>query len=231
MYCVNCGVKLADSERVCPLCGTKAYHPDIKQPEAEGPYPTDKALPETVNPKGILFVLTVIFAQPIFITLFCDLHFNAAVTWSGYAAGGVLLGYILFVLPFWFKRPNPVIFAPVDFAASALYMLYVDLATGGGWYLTFALPITAYFALLVTTYVTLTRYVKRGILYIIGGTWIGLGVFFPLIEILIGVTFLDKISIVWSPYPCSVCVIFGLMFIVIAIVRPLKESLRKRFFL
>lgn len=231
MYCVNCGVKLADSERVCPLCGTKAYHPDIKQPEAEGPYPTDKALPETVNPKGILFVLTVIFAQPIFITLFCDLQFNAAVTWSGYAAGGVLLGYILFVLPFWFKRPNPVIFAPVDFAASALYMLYVDLATGGGWYLTFALPITVYFALLVTTYVTLTRYVKRGILYIIGGTWIGLGVFFPLIEILIGVTFLDKISIVWSPYPCSVCVIFGLMFIVIAIVKPLKESLRKRFFI
>lgn len=231
MYCVNCGVKLADSERTCPLCGTKAYHPDINPNFTDGPYPTDKAVPEAVNPKGILFVLTVIFAQPIFITLFCDLQFNSRITWSGYAAGGVLLGYILFVLPFWFKRPNPVIFAPVDFAAAALYMLYINFATGGDWYLTFALPTTVYFALLVTTYVTLTRYVKRGILYIIGGTWIGLGVFFPIIELLIGLTFLDKISFIWSPYPGSVCVIFGLMFIVIAICKPLKESLKKRFFI
>ena len=46
MYCVNCGVKLADSERVCPLCGTKAYHPDIKPEFTDGPYPTDKAVPE-----------------------------------------------------------------------------------------------------------------------------------------------------------------------------------------
>ena len=23
MYCVNCGVELADSETVCPLCGTR----------------------------------------------------------------------------------------------------------------------------------------------------------------------------------------------------------------
>ena len=231
MYCVNCGVRLADSEKVCPLCGVSAYHPEIKPGEAEGPYPTDKAVPEVFNPKGILFILTVIFLQPIFITVFCDLQFNGAITWSGFASGGVLLGYILFVLPFWFKHPNPVIFTPVDFAASAIYMLYVNFATDGNWFLTFALPLTGYFAILITNYVTLTRYVKRGLLYIIGGTWIGLGVFFPLIEILIGVTFLDNISIVWSPYPCSVCVIFGLMFIVIAIVKPLKESLRKRFFL
>ena len=31
MYCANCGVKLADSEKVCPLCKTVAYHPDIKR--------------------------------------------------------------------------------------------------------------------------------------------------------------------------------------------------------
>mgnify|MGYP001071229356 CR=1 FL=1 len=27
MYCVNCGVELADSETVCPLCGTRVFHP------------------------------------------------------------------------------------------------------------------------------------------------------------------------------------------------------------
>ena len=27
MYCVKCGVELADSQRVCPLCGTRVFHP------------------------------------------------------------------------------------------------------------------------------------------------------------------------------------------------------------
>ena len=25
MYCINCGVELADSETVCPLCGTRGF--------------------------------------------------------------------------------------------------------------------------------------------------------------------------------------------------------------
>ena len=29
MYCVKCGVELADSEKKCPLCGTPVFHPDI----------------------------------------------------------------------------------------------------------------------------------------------------------------------------------------------------------
>ena len=39
MYCVKCGVKLADSEKICPLCGTKAYHPDIERGEVNAIYP------------------------------------------------------------------------------------------------------------------------------------------------------------------------------------------------
>ena len=35
MYCINCGVKLADSEKRCPLCGTVPYHPDIVRQEGE----------------------------------------------------------------------------------------------------------------------------------------------------------------------------------------------------
>ena len=31
MYCVNCGVKLADTEQFCPLCGVKALHPDVER--------------------------------------------------------------------------------------------------------------------------------------------------------------------------------------------------------
>ena len=39
MYCVKCGVELADTENKCPLCGTSVYHPDIVRDKAEPTYP------------------------------------------------------------------------------------------------------------------------------------------------------------------------------------------------
>ena len=87
-----------------------------------------------------------------------------------------MLLYILAVLPLWFRRPNPVIFVPADFAAIGLYLLYINFATGGHWFLTFALPVTGTIGVLVTTVVTLLRYLSRGYLYIFGGALMaGLG--------------------------------------------------------
>ena len=40
MYCVKCGVELADSQRVCPLCGTRVFHPDICLLYTSAPLPT-----------------------------------------------------------------------------------------------------------------------------------------------------------------------------------------------
>lgn len=39
MYCIKCGVELADSEKVCPLCGTRVFHPDLPGGQGETPYP------------------------------------------------------------------------------------------------------------------------------------------------------------------------------------------------
>ena len=54
MYCVKCGVELADSQRVCPLCGTRVFHPDIPRTPADPPYPPDERVhPEEVNRSGV----------------------------------------------------------------------------------------------------------------------------------------------------------------------------------
>ena len=42
MYCVKCGVELADTEKQCPLCKTRVYHPDLQQGEGEPLYPKEK---------------------------------------------------------------------------------------------------------------------------------------------------------------------------------------------
>ena len=61
MYCIKCGVELADSEKVCPLCGTRVFHPDLPQSEGEAPFPPDpRGKTEEFNRAGWLFILTLL---------------------------------------------------------------------------------------------------------------------------------------------------------------------------
>ena len=232
MYCVNCGVELADSETVCPLCGTRVFHPDLPRKQAPSPYPADPhGKPEEVNRSGILFVMTMLALLPAVICLLCDWRINGSIVWSGYAAGGVALLYITVVLPLWFRHPNPAIFVPVDFAAIALFLLYINFAVGGHWFLSFAFPVTGAIALLITAVVTLMRYVPGGALYIFGGALILTGGLNVLIEFLLHITFGIEGMFVWSIYPLTVCVLLGVMLLVVAVCKPLRRSLHRKFFL
>ncbi len=231
MYCVNCGVKLADSEKQCPLCGVMAFHPDIDRGEGEPLFPREQYPAPQINSRAALIVVTTLFLLPILITLLCDLQINGAVTWSGYVTGALVTGYVALVLPGWFRKPNPVIFVPCAFAAAGLYVLYIDLCTGGGWFLSFAFPVIGTVGLIVTAVVTLVKYVRRGYLYIFGGANIALGLFMPLMEFLLMITFDLPQFLSWSLYPLIALVLLGLMLIVLAISRPARETMSRKFFL
>lgn len=232
MYCIKCGVELADSEKVCPLCGLKVYHPDIPKPKnIEYPYPKFERINEQVSRFGLMMVLTVIFLLPILLTLICDISINHTVSWSGYVVGGIVTAYVIFILPLWFRRPNPVIFVPVDFAAIALFVLYADLVNRGGWFLTFAFPLITGIGIIVTAVVTLMKYIPKGALYVIGGSFIAFGLFTVLIDHLVNITFNTGRGIFWAWFPLTVLGVIGLFLIFIAICKPLRESLKKKFFI
>ena len=228
MYCVKCGVELADSERKCPLCHTPVYFPGLSDP-TDRPYPEVNGGPDRVNPRGIYFIVSFIFLITGAISLFCDMNFNGEINWSGYVLGGLLLAYVIFVLPGWFLRYHPAIFVPCDFAAAALYVEYVNYKVEGDWFITFALPLTAIIALIVCSVVILCHYVKRGYLYIFGGAFIALGAASALVEWLIHLTFNYTHPHVWFFYPLITFSLIGVMLIVIAIVKPLRESLCRIF--
>lgn len=231
MYCVKCGVGLADSESKCPLCGTVVYHPELTRPEGNPLYPPyQNGREETINIHGVLFVISIVFLIPVILTLWFDLRFNEGITWSGYVVGSIVLLYILAVLPIWFHRPNPVVFTSVDFAAAACFLLFIDLLTRGGWFLPFAFPLAGVSALITVTVVTLVRYVRRGYFYIFGGATIATGFFMLLIEFLINYTFQLRNHLVWSVYPFVSLFLIGMALIVIGISKPLRKSLHKKFF-
>jgi hypothetical protein len=110
-------------------------------------------------------------------------------------------------------------------------VLYIDIATQGGWFLSLAFPVMGYIAAVVVAVVTLLRYVKKGYLYIFGGASIALGLLMPLMEFLIFYTFDLSSFLVWSFYPLIVLVLFGLMLIFLALCHPARESMERRFFI
>ena len=231
MYCIKCGVELADSEKVCPLCGTRVFHPDLPCGNGEPPYPPAEHLNEEVSRVGAMFVVTVCMLLPAVICVLVDWRVNGGIVWSGFAVGGLLLLYVLTVLPLWFKRPNPVIFVPVDFIMLGLYLFYINFATHGHWFLTFALPVTGTAMALVTAMVALLRYVPAGALYVCAGALLLSGGFAVLVEWLLNVTFQLHDTFLWSFYPLAVCTVLGAMLLVIAICKPLRRSLHRKFFL
>lgn len=232
MYCVNCGVKLAPSEKKCPLCGTAVFHPDFPMPDGDRLYPADRyPAMQQMNRRSVLIVLTTLFLIPLIVTFLVDTQLNRAVTWSGYVMGALAMAYVIIVLPLWFRRPNPVVFVPIGFVSVGLYLLYISLATAGGWFLSFAFPLVGALGVIVTAVVTLCRYVRRGKLYIFGGAAVALGALMPLMEFLICHTFAPKRFVGWSLYPLAVLVLLGGMLIFLGISRPARETMERKLFL
>lgn len=231
MYCANCGVKLADTEKVCPLCGVRAYHPDLTRNEVKPLYATQHSNTNyQVSSKAAHIVLTAAFLLAAVISLLIDWQISSQIIWSGYVSGAIILSYIILVLPTWFTKPNPIIFLSCDFLAIGLYLLYINLAAGGNWFLSFAFPVTGVIAAVMITVTALLRYVRRGRLYIIGGASIFLGLFMPITELLVTITF-DTRFIGWCIYPALVLVVLGGMLIFLAINHHAREAMEKKFFI
>lgn len=230
MYCVKCGVSLADTEKKCPLCGTVVYHPEVTQGEGKELYPTNRHPALTRPTKLPQMILSVLFLITVGIVLFYDLSFNGRVTWSGYVIGALILGYVCFALPLWFAHPNPVIFFPCAMTAVCLYLLYINLVTDGDWFLSFVFPVSGGITLILETAIVLLRYIKGGKLYIVGATAAAFGAFMLLAEFLMSITFKSVSFIGWCFYPIIALGTIGGFLIFLGICRPARESVERKVF-
>lgn len=231
MYCVKCGVKLGDTEERCPLCQTVVFHPDVKQEPGEPLYPREVCSGAPVDARAVQIMVTTAYLIAIFISLVCDLQMGSGLTWSGYVIGGLLVSYVAIMLPLWFRDPNPVIFVPCDFAAVGLYLLYINFAVEGQWFLSFAFPVTGFVALTVTAVVTLMRYIRRGRLYIFGGAFLAFAAFMPVMELLLCITFPQLSFVGWCFYPLIALGLIGGMLIFLAISSRAREAMERKFFI
>ena len=229
MYCVKCGVKLEGTESKCPLCNTKVYHPDIIFEKEKELYPSNKMPKSSSGRAFICGAVLILFMIPLIITFFSDIQLDMKLDWFNYVAGALVIVYLTFALPMWFKKPNPVIFAPCDFLACIIYLFFVNYFTNGKWFLNFALPISIGCAIITCVTITLLKYLRKGKLYVIGSAIIALGGLVWLIEFLISVTF--SITVIgWSYYPLISLTIIGGLLIYLAMNSVAREKIERKLF-
>ena len=230
MYCIKCGAKLESGEKICPLCNTKVYHPDITIDEEKRLYPENK-MPENKNrSKALNGAIIIMFLIPIVVSFLADFRFDREIKWFGYVLGALIMGYTAIALPMWFEKPNPVIFTPCVFAEGILYLLYINFITKGNWFLSFAFPVAGGFCIIATTVVTLLYYLKKGRLYIWGGAFILTGGFILLMEFFMANTFKSINFFGWSLYPMSVLVLLGGLVLYLAINKSAREVMERKLF-
>lgn len=231
MYCVKCGVKLAEGEKVCPLCGTPLWDPDgiCEKTGGDKNYPDN--MPRHYNDLNIpaLFFITALSVITIIVEIGLCLKLYGGIAWSGYVAGGVALFYITFVLPRWFRRPKAVIFVPVAHAAAMLYVLYICLKTGGKWFLPFAFPVIGISALASTAMICMIKYIRKGRVFIFGGFLIFLGGFTLLLEFFMHIAF-GTPMFNWSLFTMAGLGSAGLLLLIAGTIKPLRRAIEKVFF-
>ena len=227
MYCVKCGVKLQEGAESCPLCETPVWNPDSVERESSYPDTLPRQHRESDLPGAIAF--TVICAIAILVTLIVCFRLYGSLNWGGYVVFGVLLFYVVAVLPRWFRQPRGEAFVPLDHAATALYVLFISLKTGGHWFLSFAFPVILASCLLSTGMICLLKYVKGGRLFIFGGFLILLGLFTVLVEFFEHLSF-GTAMFRWSLYSLTVFGAAGLFLLIAGMVPALRNGIRKRFF-
>ncbi len=112
-----------------------------------------------------------------------------------------------------------------------LFYCNISVTTGGHWFLSFAFPVMGFWAILVTAVVALLRYVRKGTLYIFGGALLTASAFMPVMELLMNLTFQLRKRLLWSYYPLIVLGLLGGLLIFLAIYRPARETVERKFFL
>lgn len=229
MYCVKCGVRLQDGVNACPLCHTPVWNPDgIAEQERSfsGVYPQKN----NARRYPVLGLVTALMVAVDLVFLILCLQRYHAVRWSGYIMLGSAVIYLICILPLWVDRPHPLIFVPLSFLVVGGYLLYICLATGGHWFLSFAFPVTLLAGLLTTGAVAAFRYLKHGKLFIIAALLIAIGGSAMLVEMFEAITFAHPMW-TWSLYAVSGFGAVGLFILLAAIVRPLREFLERKLFL
>lgn len=229
-YCVNCGVELDKSCRLCPLCRTPVLNPN--QPidtESPPPYPLKKGKEESAVHKEFTILISIILLTTSVVCLLLNLLLIKRGYWSVYVIGPCAVLWI-FLIPYFFPGKIPtsasLIFNGVGIAT---YLNCIsNLHPGHGWYEDIALPVTALATACVVSFHLFSHYRKRSM--ITRTAWLlgSLALICVAVELLLHHHYQQPLHLSWSAVVLTCCASVDVVLMAIYFMKGLREEFRKR---
>lgn len=231
-YCVNCGVKLGESEQSCPLCQTKVYHPESPpDPNAPAPFPSGQPAKRKMKPKYGHLIATLLTILPALLSVIIDYSINRSLVWSGFVLGGVALLYCFVFVPLFVSRRSIFYYLGLDAIACALYLNYLAQATNGAWFLPFALPVTASLTAMLSVILLLKKLRHLPDLLLTAVAFFLTGAECVFVEVMVNHAFLHTTQLVWSHFPLITFAVLGGFLLLLHKNQRLRHKFEKFFFI
>lgn len=231
-YCVQCGVRLSDDLKKCPLCQTAVNNPNLPVKGRESDQP--EKVEEMIGRMDLNYLrqLTVIITMiPALTVLLIDI-LDGGIAWSPYAIGALVMCWFFFAVPLVYRFSKPYPYVTLDVLALCGYLAMIAAMTDGfSWYLNIALPllvligVTTLLVMLVLRRLQMRKIIKGVFLLLI------LSAFLITLEVILDLAVWQQVRLGWSIYSSVPFMVIMLTALYVENSKPLKEEIRRRLFI
>ncbi len=232
-YCVQCGVKLADSQKTCPLCHTPVVNPNLPEGHApQSPWPESEEQPQREIDRGYAAQLSIVAVLiPMLTVLLLDIIGGGGV-WSPYVMGALVLAWLAVAVPLLFRFRRPYPYVALDAAAVVGYLALVAAMSGGmGWYLGIVMPILVLLGGVTLLALLALRRLEMPLLYRLAVTALLFAAFLIGLEIIVDLNARGSVAMGWSVYAGIPIAVIALMLAGLEHNHALKDEIRRRLFI
>lgn len=229
-YCVNCGVELDATAKMCPLCNTPVINPKaIKNDAAIPPFPKEKDQVEEIQRADFGWLVSMFcLATAVTCGLLNWLVFKQSL-WSLAVIGACVLLWVMLVPAVIYHKWSPYPYVLMDGAALVLYLYLIARMTDRyEWLSGLGIPLVICTTVVVELFTLAVRRFLKGILAR------GLYFFTALAILCVGYeVIIDRfreipIRLGWSAVVLTICVIVDIAIITMLSRRRLRNEVRRR---
>jgi len=190
--CKHCGVELDEGLTHCPLC-----HKPLND-RHDDPAPAPEPEPRLQGQHSWFWEFTTFMALAAMVIVFAaDFAFGLRVTWSRMPLAGIFYAWLVITGIRFLGRRGILLTLCLCVSSSAL-LWFLELNTGGGWFLRLAFPIVVALGLAASFTVLLAHIFRAGTQSILAIALLMLGFFLLALEAVLTSYILGAPSLSWS---------------------------------
>ncbi len=231
-YCVNCGVKLEQSLKTCPLCHTPVLNPNESVAESSSvssPFSATRGEVEPLKKHDVALWLSIVLGSTAVTCGILNLFVFHHNYWSIPVIGACIILW-LFFCPRMFVPQIP---SSLNLAVSAVSVVCYEFAItfmtkNNRWFFEIALPITLVVLILIAVSGLFYKLVSGSLIATVLYFFVDVALLCLAIEYFTDNFIHHEVHLFWSVIVFSVCAVISIALTALLSIKRLRETVRKR---